>query len=66
MDRRAIAYLTPADCKFQTIALRVPGVVYPQHLRSRKISDATIERALMAFEMNRLPGGKCLTARDGR
>jgi hypothetical protein len=47
MDRRAIAYLTPADCRFQTIALRVPGLPYRQRCRrTREIADATFERAL--------------------
>lgn len=47
MDRRGIAYLTPADCRFQTIALRIPGQPYRQHCRrTREIADATFERAL--------------------
>jgi hypothetical protein len=50
MDRRIIAYLTHADCRFQTIALRVPEQSYRQRCgRTREIADATFERALQGI-----------------
>ena len=48
MDRQAIAYLAPEDCRYQTVALPVPGQKY--HLRggktSRDFGGATFDRAL--------------------
>jgi hypothetical protein len=50
MDRRAIAYLSPVDCRLQTVALRVPGLPYRNSSgRKREIADATFERALAAI-----------------
>lgn len=63
MDRWAIAYLTPAECRFQTISLRVPGHMYPRHMRSREIDDATFERALMALK-EACAGGWAADARN--
>lgn len=47
MDRQAIAYMAPEDCRHQSIALRVPGQRYQQNgPLSREFGGATFERAL--------------------
>jgi len=47
MDRQAIAYLAPEDCRYQSIALRVPGQKYfRKGGPSRDFGRATFNRAL--------------------
>lgn len=55
MDRQAIAYLSPAECHYQTVALRVPGLkYYRKGGASRDFEGTTFERALgLHFERDR-------------